>query len=680
MGSHKADQLSPSSVKGSFGFDFGTLGAKDAKQSSLPAQRPARRTPNITTPRGTPGSAQRHRSASIQRRSGIRRRSTPNSRHQTPQLGKRKRDSVSAQPGGDEEELDELSPDRHENVLSIEKSQKHFRVLSPNRKSLHEEPDELSVLHEAPDELSILEDSEARHPKEFKDSLSVNYSTPALRTANKRTSLGNAVQKTPHAFASKAISVSSRRSIPRTSKSKDVGTVAPDTPGSAILVATLATPAIASANEDSEDELSPSHTNGLAPRVEQQDRYAQGEVEPDADELSSPLQPTARQTTPSVTKVAADEQGTKQKGFKADATSASLTERRRPRQLGEEKDDDESATAAAPSKPLRSGRLKEANKTTKIAHRTPAYRKPGKGGPQNVPVEEDVGEDRDEISPESERTSQRMEITAGVDEDIPELSDAADSDEYEEPEPQELTDSIHRPSIKHHSPKRAPTSGFPSRKRQKFTGPKRAISVMRIKGSTVRGITIADTARTIMEETINHRLTRMAEKVQTSQDSDRRKELRSCINLTLSFKESLDEKLLDLQDANDVLTTGFKKIKLFKRDNARLRKEILTLQNNRQDIALEHDDVQAEFDAEKSRVEARNTLSVNLYDIEAAIRKGREKARTEGREDEGPEIPLSMMIDDVGRDIGSSGGGLLDHVKGFNGLLERAAGWLEGRA
>lgn len=165
----------------------------------------------------------------------------------------------------------------------------------------------------------------------------------------------------------------------------------------------------------------------------------------------------------------------------------------------------------------------------------------------------------------------------------------------------------------------------------------------------------------------------------TSQDSTLRKELRGEINLSLSFKESLDEKLLDLQDANDVLTTNLKKTKLFKRSNAELRKEILTLQFHRQEIALEHDNVQVEYEEEKARIEARNTLSANMFEVEAAIHNGREKARREGREDEGPEVPLSMLLETVGRNVSSFGGGLLDNVKGFNSMLEKAAGWLEGR-
>jgi hypothetical protein len=264
------------------------------------------------------------------------------------------------------------------------------------------------------------------------------------------------------------------------------------------------------------------------------------------------------------------------------------------------------------------------------------------------------------------------------------ISDGEESEDVEEPEPEERPLPTPRPTAKHNSPKQAqhikPSSEKPPRKKHRFLGPKHAISVMRIKGSTVRGITVADTTRTILEETIDHRLTRMAEKMQTSQDSARRKELRSEINMTLSFKESLNEKLLDLQDANDVLSINFRKMKLFKRDNAGLRKDILALQNNRQEVALEHDDVQAEYDIEKAKIDARNKLSEDLYSIEAAIQNGRKKARKERREDEGPEIPLSMLLGMVGGDVGSLGGGLLKNVKIFNSALESAASWLEGRA
>lgn len=216
--------------------------------------------------------------------------------------------------------------------------------------------------------------------------------------------------------------------------------------------------------------------------------------------------------------------------------------------------------------------------------------------------------------------------------------------------------------------------------RRKASGPRQAISVMRIKGSTVSGVTVADTTRTILEESIDERAQRMASKLETAGDGSRRKMLRGQINLALAFKESLVERLMDLQDANDTLSAGFKKRKLLRKENVERRREMLAMQNRRHEYALEMDDERAVYDAAKERAEARSKLSANMFDIQAAVQSGRERARREGREHEGPERPLSMLVDTMGRKVGSVGGGLLATVQRFNRGLEKAAGWLEGRA
>lgn len=290
----------------------------------------------------------------------------------------------------------------------------------------------------------------------------------------------------------------------------------------------------------------------------------------------------------------------------------------------------------------------------------------------------------DELSPEVDRTrkprAKRRQHVQAVHhrEDPVEISSAEDESEEDQPLEQDEPDVSVLPAPKEKPVKRIDTK--PARKRPKFSGPKQAISVMRIKGSTVRGITVADTTRTLLEENIDHQVQRMAAKMQTAEDSSRRKKLRGHINLALAFKESLVEKLMDLQDANDTLSAGFKKRKLLRKDNLERRKEILQIQNNRHEIALEMDDERAVYDAEKAKAEAKSKLNANMFEIQAAIQSGRERARREGREDEGPERPLSMLIDKVGRQVGSVGGGLLVSLQQFHEGLERAAGWLEGRA
>ena len=584
------------------------------------------------------------------------RKPTPKQNAVTPQLGKRKRGTPTGASNTPDEE-DELSPDRPENVGSVEKSRRLARTVSPVAEEAEEARDELSYIDEVP--------------------------TTTRRTPGLVAGL---------IYGSRA-SASPRLGVSRRSKSTDI---VPVTPGmqphssskhSFVLSTTVENTAsnASQAGDEEADELSPAQDNTVTPRVVSRQSIPNGmptdAQDGDIDELS----PTQASAGASISPIIQDAHG---------EVAATPVPKKR----------------AAPS---RSRDIAQTNKSGNTV--TPAKRKLEVRKNKKLPTEEEE-EDRelsDELSPETERTKlaqtkqalkkptsarqapvkQAQTIQAPIKEapskHVRQMRESPASDEEsefneEDMEPdQEAQDPSPVLAKKRTSPKQPqrskPPSKEPPRKRQKSLGPKLAISVLRIKGYGVRGITMADTTRTILEEAIDHRLSRMLEKMQTSRDSSHRKELRSEVNLVLSFRESLSEKLLDLQDANDVLTTNLKKLKIFKRENVHLRKDILALQNSRQEIALEHDDVQAEFEAEKAKVEARNSLSANIFEIESAIENGRKKARQEKREHEGPEMPLSMLLETVGRGVGSLGGGLLTRVKSFNGALERAAGWLEGR-
>jgi hypothetical protein len=674
--------FSPSAVQASFGFDFGALGARPAKQASLPPQRSSRRTPVRTTPRGASGSAKRHRSASIQPSSSSKRGNTPKAHAVTPHLGKRKRGANIGELNEDDGEEDELSPDREEVVRSIEKSRRVVGTVSP----IHEE------LDEAPDELSVLEDEGTARKTTTYASPVVN-GTPVSVLAQKHPfAAGGITKRTPLVDRIGSLRLASPQSTSRKSKSTEPASVTPGLPpdGQSRLSATsmvgqqVNTPGVAQADDESEDELSPAQVNSATPRVVAVERHPetipQEADHMEVDELSSPVQATPGQATPAAQKAAKASMSKITQLEKHPVVVKQPTKRRSPPQVIPD-DENKAPGASLPTKTVKRRGPAKSAETKSTA--TPVTQKPRR----KKSITGDGSEEKDqldELSPDKDRRAEMSSRPAKRSKEVISVSDGEESEEYEEPEPEDEPTPPSRTVAQRPSPKRAqhikPSSEKPPRKRHRFLGPKHTISVMRIKGSTVRGITVADTTRTILEETIDHSLNRMAEKLQASQDSTRRKELRGMLNMSLSFKESLNEKLLDLQDANDVLSTNFKKMKLFKRDNAELRKDILRLQNNRQDIALEQDDVQAHYDSEKARVDARNKLSEDMFSIEAAIQNGRKKARTEGREDEGPQIPLSMMLGMVGQDVGSSGGGLLSNVKIFNGALERAAGWLEGRA
>ncbi|RAR07604.1 hypothetical protein DDE83_006408 [Stemphylium lycopersici] len=597
-------------------------------------------------------------------------------------LGKRKRGSPSAQPGADDAEQDELSPDREEVARSIEKSRRVVATISPIR----EEQDN------GPDELSVLEDGTSIVRENVFAKSTVMKRTPPQVVAQPPPSplLGSAVQETPTTGTNGRTPARSQRSTSRRSKSTDPVPTTPSllpngqprtssAPRSAPRVSSnLNTPAAAPVAEEGEDELSPQaaastpRVVGSEPRPQQTPRE---ETEMDVDELSPQVQPSPTQKWPTPPEFVQEPAQEKEAGVEeqAAAPQSGKRGRGRPRRVvgdNEEEnvpaetpakpaepvkppqvvaDKDEDASEAAPANPPKRGRpRKEVVVGESETQATPVTRKP-RQKKNKESVAEATDETVDELSPGHGKAATQPVKPARQGDTVELSSVHEESHEDEEPAQEEEAQPTPRPAPKRLSPKQVqpvkPSTEKPPRKRQKFMGPKQAISVMRIKGSTVRGITVADTTRTILEENIDHRLKRMADKLQTSQDSDRRKALRSEINLSITFKESLNEKLMDLQDANDVLSTNFQKAKLLRRANADLRKEILSLQNSRQEIAIEHDDIQTQYDAERAKVDAKNTLSDNMFAIEAAIKNGRAKARKEGREEEGPDIPLSMLLE-----------------------------------
>lgn len=631
----QTDPRRTSSAITDFNFSF-SLAPPPVKHASVPPNRTQRTpTPKQQTPRTATKSAKRHGSASVHASSSGRRHATPKA-FATPQLGKRKRGSKDAQALEDDGEPDELSPEQNNDTNSVEQPRRVVGTVSPIRDEVDDEVDELTMVLDASGSL-----------RKYAATSTLALRTPVFR------------ERTPSARASATRSVRSRPSTTRSQSTE----APPETP---IIVpngasrqktsrpAILATPSAALEGDGDELALTPA---SVTPRVvgKQHTTASAAQPEDDADELSSPAK-FETNTTPGVH----EKQQRPSPGQQPDQTTVPVRAKhgRPKRTVVDEAEKVQSTPVAA--KPRRKKTSRDARESA------------------------DAQDSADELSPEVDRTQRppakrRQDVQpVHLQEEPVEISSAVEESEEEQLLEQEEPEPSIMPAPKEKPTKRNDTK--PARKRPKFSGPKQAISVMRIKGSTVRGITVADTTRTMLEENIDHQVQRMASKMQTADDSSRRKKIRGHINLALAFKESLVEKLMDLQDANDTLSAGFKKRKLLRKDNLERRREILQIQNNRHEIALEMDDERAVYDTAKAKAEAKGKLNANMFEIQAAIQSGRERARREGREDEGPERPLSMLIDKVGRQVGSVGGGLLASLQQFNEGLERAAGWLEGRA
>jgi hypothetical protein len=201
---------------------------------------------------------------------------------------------------------------------------------------------------------------------------------------------------------------------------------------------------------------------------------------------------------------------------------------------------------------------------------------------------------------------------------------------------------------------------------------------MRLPGFGIGALTVVDTTRTVVEEWTTHRIDRMTEKLANIDDPARARKMRQQRNAIILYREELDDVLLGLQDANDTGIAQNSKLKQLNKENRRLRSDYIQLQRDRDRIALQNDEATEAFLREKRGIEAQHELSSSLYDIQAAVQAGRDRARREGREEEGPEVGLKMLLEDVAMGFGKRTG-LLARVKDFNGALGRAAAFLEGK-
>lgn len=631
----------------------------------------------------------------------------------TPKLGKRKRNPqiASVDTAGDDDE-DELSPNRDpENAPSIEKSRKAPPPVSPIR----EEEDDLV------DELSLVGDV-AGSTRKHRGALASARKTPTptvasaaasgIRRREKSTSTGPVtpatladIQKRPTPKTPHVEEDADESPDELTPDPTDAPTVRPKTKSPSIL-----------ADLQDVDELSPeqikdtqpltaslvvgrskrqqaalAHTSTPdMPRRRGRPRKIVAEEEEediiqttpaqskprrisnsiaDADEAADTSNPNIRRQSGMDGKNVAEGNNTPATIATGTSTPAKVHEpgksrkRGRPRRVVAEEEED---TESVPT----------ASKARRITNKTPEM-----DPSQSAPGEEEDGGGADELSPDIVRSKPKSRTARKKTQDMPVGSEAREAEDGSTQHTGEApTTSTHRASSMHQqTPTIEPSIDKPRKKRQK-RGPTQAIQVMRLEGSGTRELTVVDTTRHVLEQWTAHKIEKMTNKLGrlTSTDAAQARKLRQHRNVVLVYKDEIDDVLLGLQDANDTGNHRATQYKRAYRENKQLRDQVHELERERQKVALDNDEATAEFLHEKEELVTRDKLSTSLYDIQSAIRSGKDKAQKEGRENEGPELSLKMVLDDVASSFGSRG--LLARVKNFNGFLGKAAGIFEGKA
>lgn len=193
------------------------------------------------------------------------------------------------------------------------------------------------------------------------------------------------------------------------------------------------------------------------------------------------------------------------------------------------------------------------------------------------------------------------------------------------------------------------------------------------------GVNAVDVLAQITEEILSHQITEFHEQSQIAVSQTVRSELKRKRGVVQLFNASLSDRLFELTEAVDAGTALKGRLKGVLREKLRLREEFLSIRKQREDLALKMDEIRTEHRERVRSKKERDDINAAMFDIEAAVLRGKENAE-KGRENEGPEMPLEMLLENRARDVGPDGGGLLEKVKEFNSALESAAAVFESRA
>ena len=171
---------------------------------------------------------------------------------------------------------------------------------------------------------------------------------------------------------------------------------------------------------------------------------------------------------------------------------------------------------------------------------------------------------------------------------------------------------------------------------------------------------------------------------QRLRDKKKRLALERQRNAVVQFEEEVEAQLFTLTEAVDMNTALVGRLRAAEKEKMALREELLGVRKRREEVALEMDEVRWAHGNRMERERERKALLEGVQDVDVAVRRGREARRrkvADGEEDGEMEMAVEAKARRMAEVIGNSleGGGLLETVRKFNEVLEKAAKTLEGQ-
>ncbi|WEW59654.1 hypothetical protein PRK78_005133 [Emydomyces testavorans] len=192
------------------------------------------------------------------------------------------------------------------------------------------------------------------------------------------------------------------------------------------------------------------------------------------------------------------------------------------------------------------------------------------------------------------------------------------------------------------------------------------------------GINGADVLSQLCGETLDKTVSTIQANIEQEQNVGRVKEWKHKCRVVQEFGSELETALFDISELLESNFSLAARLKGEKKAVLQLRHRLMSLRNEREEVALRIDDVRRKHvDDESERME-HDSLNNSLHDLQLAL--DRSHKRKDSADDDlftGLEFLLRTVAQDVSSTAPDSRGGLLNQVKQFNSQLEKTALLLE---
>ncbi|KAL9122325.1 MAG: hypothetical protein Q9187_001117 [Circinaria calcarea] len=190
------------------------------------------------------------------------------------------------------------------------------------------------------------------------------------------------------------------------------------------------------------------------------------------------------------------------------------------------------------------------------------------------------------------------------------------------------------------------------------------------------GVNAVDVLSQVCREIINKTVDTLQQGVDREGNNRSRAEWTRKRKAIEIFGDELDDRLFQMTEALD--NNYALKIRTRQANKAMVaaREELLRLRGEREAVALQMDEVRIKHERSSKIAQEKNELDSMLRDIKLAVHRGRAQQESHSRDTKdvkGDVTGLEFSLRNIAQKVSSANGpGLLDRVKDFNSLLEKA--------